>query len=129
TIGDATASLQYGVNTVTFNGANGTGFDFALAKASDVWLYSNQITDNAAGATGMLFDAIAAGSRVQIEGNTINLLSTSAVVDRGIIFTTVGDTITLLGNTSNTVVGATTNASIPAGKSTGFIIINGASFP
>ena len=125
----AGSSFQIDTNTVDFKGVNGTGLRFNLGGISSTWLYSNTITDEAGGATGMLFDTVAASSRLQIEANTINLLSTDMTVHRGIIFTTVTPTIQFTGSFNNVITNTPTTFSIPVNSSTGHIIINGSLVP
>ncbi|MBS0204744.1 MAG: inverse autotransporter beta domain-containing protein [Planctomycetes bacterium] len=125
----AGSTLQVDDNNIDFKGVNGTGLRFNLGGISSTWIYSNSITDEAGGATGMLFDAVAASSRMQIEANTINLLSTDLTVHRGIIFTSVIPTIQFAGNYNNIINNASTTFSIPVNSSTGQIIINGAYAP
>lgn len=129
TTAGSTAFLQYQGNTMNFNGTNGMGMQFALAGAADIWLNSNTITDNAGGGTGVLFDTIGNGSRVQLDNNSIQMLSTSAAIDRGIIFTSVPGTLSLYSVNNNAVNGATTPFSMPAGSITGNFLINGVSVP
>lgn len=125
----STANLQYSSNTITFNGTGGIGTQFALAGASDVWLGANTITDNAGSGTGVLFDSIGPGSRVQLDSNSIQLLSTSQAVDRGVIFTTVNGTLSLYSVSNNVINGAVTTFSIPSGSITGNFLINGVAVP
>jgi hypothetical protein len=121
----AGSTFQVDTNIVDFKGIGGTGMRFNLGGLSSTWIYSNSITDEAGGATGMLFDAVAANSRLQIEANTINLLSTDLTVHRGIIFTAVSPTIQLNSSTTNVINNASTTFSIPANSATGYLLING----
>lgn len=125
----AGSTLQVDTNSITFQGIGGTGLRFNLGGTNSSWIYSNIITDSAGGATGMLFDAVAANSRLQIEANTINLLSTDLTVHRGIIFTTVTPTIQFTSNYNNVINNASTIFSIPVNSSTGKLLINGAQYP
>lgn len=125
----AGSTLQVDTNSITFQGVGGTGLRFNLGGTNSSWIYSNIITDSAGGATGMLFDAVAANSRLQIEANTINLLSTDLTVHRGIIFTTVTPTIQFTSNYNNVINNASTIFSIPVNSSTGKLLINGAQYP
>lgn len=125
----AGSTLQVDTNSITFQGIGGTGLRFNLGGINSSWIYSNIITDSAGGATGMLFDAVAANSRLQIEANTINLLSTDLTVHRGIIFTTVTPTIQFTSNYNNVINNASTIFSIPVNSSTGKLLINGAQYP
>ncbi len=125
----ATSNLQYTGNSIAFSGTSGVGMQFALAGASDVWLASNAITDNGGGGTGILFDSIGSGSRVQLDSNTIQMLSSSLTIDRGVIFSTVNGTLSLFSTTDNIVNGTTTPFSIPSGSITGNFKINGVNVP
>ncbi len=126
---NAGSSFQVNTNTVDFKGVNGTGLRFNLGGISTTWIYSNIITDEADGATGMLFDNVAASSRLQIEANTVNLLSTDMTVRRGIIFNAVTPTIQFMGNYNNIITNTPTPFSIPVNAATGHIIINGSLVP
>ena len=123
------ANLTVGQNYVTFDGADGTGFNFTLAESADVNIFQNVITDNVSGGTGILFSSIAGPSNVTLNSNVINLLSPGAVIDRGIIFTAITDTITLSGTQDNLVNGATTDFYAPLGTTTGQIYVNGTAVP
>ena len=125
----ASNSVQIDTNTITFNGVNGIGLHFDLSGTSSSWIYSNTITDAAGGATGMLFDNVAASSRLQIESNTISLLSSDLTVHRGIIFTAVSPTIQFSGTYNNVISNATTVFSIPVNASTGGFYVNGSLVP
>ncbi len=118
-------TIQVDTNTITFNGVNGIGLHFDLAGTSSSWIYSNTITDSAGGATGMLFDNVTASSRLQIESNTITLLSSDLTVHRGIIFTAISPTIQFSGSSNNVISNASTAFSIPVNASTGGFYVNG----
>ena len=77
----------------------------------------------------MLFDNVAASSRLQIESNTISLLSSDLTVHRGIIFTAVSPTIQFSGTYNNVISNATTVFSIPVNASTGGFYVNGSLVP
>lgn len=124
-----TSTLNIMGNGVAFNGGNGIGMQFDLADDANVVLDTNAIIDNAFGATGFLFDEIAAGSTVRIDANTMQFRSTGVVVDRGIIFTTVGETVQLVGTRNNVIQGATTPFQAPSGKTTGSFRLNGTTVP
>jgi hypothetical protein len=129
TTAGSTAFLQYQSNTMTFDGTNGIGMQMSLTGAADVWLATNTITDNAGGGTGVLVDTVGSGSRMQLDGNTIQMLSSSATIDRGIIFSAVPGTLSLFSTTNNVVNGTTTPFSMPAGSITGTFLINNVSVP
>ena len=111
------------------NDGNGIGFRMLLEGASTVTLNSNYLVDNAFGGTGVLFEEVAAGSAVEFGNNRFDFLSTGMLVDQGIIFNNVGETVQLSSSRNNAINGATTNVSIPSGKTTGKLRINGANYP
>ncbi len=123
------ATITAGHNTMAFDGAGGTGIDFVLAGSANVHVYNNAVTDNAGGGTGILFTSIAGPSTVTLQSNTIRLLSTSAMIDRGIIFTSVTGTVTLLNPRNNTVTGATTSFYAPVGSLSGHTYVNNQTVP
>ncbi len=123
------ANLTIGQNRVDFHGAFGTGFDFTLAESADGNIFQNVITDYVSGDTGILFTSIAGPSEVTLNSNVVDVLSPGAGLDRGIIFTSVTDTITLSGTQNNLVNGATTDFSAPIGTTTGQIFVNGVLVP
>ncbi|HVJ86766.1 MAG TPA: right-handed parallel beta-helix repeat-containing protein [Caulifigura sp.] len=125
-IAAGTSTLNIVGNGIAFNGGNGIGMQFNLADDAMVLLDTNAVIDNAFGATGFLFDDIAAGSTVRIDGNSMQFKSTGVVVDRGIIFTSMGETVQLQGTRNNVIQGATTPFQAPSGKSTGSFRLNGA---
>ena len=127
-IAAGTSILNVTTNTFTFNGASGIGERFALTGTSTDYIASNIITDAAGGLTGMLFDNVAANSRLQIDGNTINLLSKDLTAHQGIIFTTVAPTIQFTGTVNNLIYNAATSQSLfsaPVNSFTGGFYING----
>ena len=127
-IAAGTSILNVTTNTFTFKGASGIGERFALTGTSTDYIASNIITDAAGGLTGMLFDNVAANSRLQIDGNTINLLSKDLTAHQGIIFTTVAPTIQFTGSVNNLIYNAATSQSLfsaPVNSYTGTFYING----
>ena len=127
-IAAGTSILNVTTNTFTFNGAAGIGERFALTGTSTDYIASNIITDGAGGLTGMLFDNVAANSRLQIDGNTINLLSQDLTTHQGIIFTSVAPTIQFTGTVNNLIYNAATSQSLfsaPVNSFTGGFYING----
>ena len=128
-IAAGTSTLNLVGNGVAFNGGNGIGFQFDLGDDANVVLDSNAIVDNAFGATGFLFDDIAAGSTVRIDANQMQFRSTGVVVDRGIIFSSAGQTVQLQGTRNNVIQGATTDFQVPAGTTTGSFRLNGQNVP
>ena len=127
-IAAGTSVLNVTSNNIEFKGVSGIGTRFALSGTSTDYIASNIITDRAGGATGMLFDNVAANSRLQIDGNTINLLSTDLTLHQGIIFTNVSPTIQFLGTVNNLIYNAAspqTLFSAPVNSFTGGFYING----
>lgn len=125
----ATSTLQFNGNGVGLNDGNGVGYNFVLQDDANVTFVSNYVVDNAFGGTAVLFDQIAAGSSVEISNNQFDFLSTGLLVDQGIIFNTVGDTVQLTSNRNNVINGATNALTVPAGKTTGRLRINGVNLP
>lgn len=122
-----TSQLTVFQNTIDFKATGGIGTRYSFAGASTDYIASNVITDEAGGATGMLFDNVGANSRLQIDGNTINLLSTDLTTHQGIIFTAVTPTIQFTGTVNNLIYNATPQSvfSIPVNSATGGFYING----
>jgi hypothetical protein len=120
-------------NTVQFGATGGTGFRFSLGPSSTLDLASNSVVDSAGGATGMLFDSVTGPASVTIDANAVSL----AHHGNGIIFSSVTDptisnmtyTLNLAGSQNNVIQGADTPFSVPAGTTTGGIVVNGAVVP
>jgi len=98
-----------------------TGLRFGLYATSTDSITGNTITDQAGGATGVLFDDVASYSQTLITGNTITAPLGRPATHRGIIFTQVEPNFTLYtpySSTSNVINNAASGAmafSIPAG--------------
>ncbi len=124
-------------NLTQFSATGGTGYRFNLGASSTVNVQSNVIIDTTDGATGLLFDSLTGPSTVAINNNSFQFANSGALVDRGIIFSSVtapvigGTTyfVTLQSSQNNVVHGADTIFSVPAGTTTGHIIINGFNVP
>ncbi len=123
------SELIVGGNQIGFQGADGVGLAFNLAESSAVWISSNTIVDAESGATGMLFHSVAGPGEVRIENNVIDLQGPGGILDEGIIFESITGTITLQGDADNVIQGATNPFYVPAGKTTGSILINGTPVP
>lgn len=123
------SELVVGGNKIAFDGTNTTGLDLTLAESANVSILSNQIVDTAGGGTGILFNALNGPSTIEMELNSLDFRGPGALIDRGIIFQSITDTVTLQGNKSNTILNATTPYYIPAGTTQGRIIINGTNVP
>jgi hypothetical protein len=127
TLGPSLLSID--TNSITFDQANGVGMDFALAQSAEVYLYNNVITDNVSGGTGIRFSSITGPAEVNINANQIHLLSTTGIIDHGIVFTSITNTIDLIGSYNNVVAGATTAFFAPIGTTNGSIYVNGSAVP
>lgn len=120
-------------NTVTFGGTGGTGFRFSLAPSSTLNLATNSVTDTAGGATGVLFDSVTGPASLTISGNSVTLSHHGD----GMIFSSVTDPVVsgmtysvgLSSTQNNTIQGADTPFSVPAGTTTGGIEVNGTVVP
>jgi len=116
-------------NDVTFDASSGVGMDFDLAESAEVYIYQNTVTDNVSGGTGIRFGSIAGPSEVSIDSNRIDLLSSTGILDYGIVFSSITDEIDLFGTYNNVVNGATTDFFAPVGTTNGHIYVNGSAVP
>lgn len=123
------SNLQIQTSDIEFDAAGGTGLRFDLQETATVWIAGNTITDTVSAGTGINFLKITDLSRVQFDSNKIDLQSTGAAVDRGIIFSSIDGSVQLYGTTNNIVQGATDAYYIPTGKSTGRFYVNGVLVP
>lgn len=123
------SNLQLQANQISFSASGGTGLRFDLSKTTSTWLAVNTITDTGSGATGINFVEVADLSRLQFDGNSILLQSSSSAIDRGIVFGTINGTVQLFGTVDNTVSGATDPFFLPTGRSSGSFPINGVLVP
>lgn len=112
-------------NIVEFDGTNSTGFRMTLGPSSTVSITGNTIFDNSDGTTGILFDSLTGPGSVRIENNRIDLLNLGGLLDRGIIFSSITNTIQLQGTVNNQVLDADTPFFVPFGTTTGTIRVNG----
>lgn len=115
-------------NLAQFAASNGTGFELSLV-APTVNIASNTITNSTDGTTGILFDSITGPGSVTINDNLINLTNQGVFADRGIIFTSVTNTIQLFGTQNNGVTNAGTPFFAPFGTTAGTILVNGSPVP
>ena len=117
--------LAIETNTLNFSGSQGIGFRFNLTGVTQISIVADLLTDTGGGATGILFDNIAASSSLLFNSSTFTLVSS----DRGVFFSNAKPTITL-GSTKNNVITGTTNYfSMPANTSVGDIAINSEPYP
>jgi hypothetical protein len=115
-------------NMIQFGGTNGTGFEMSLV-GPNVSIANNKFTDATDGATGLLFDSVTGPGVIAINNNSFSFANTGALLDRGIIFSSVPTTFQLQGTVSNTITGADTPFFAPANSTTGSILVNGAVKP
>ena len=127
TLGPSMVSIAS--NEITFDGSGGVGVDLTLAESAEVYLYDNVITDNVSGGTGIRFSSIAGSAEVNVNSNEIYLLSETSIIDYGIVFASITDTITLNGVKNNVVDGATTSFYAPDGHIDGSIFVNRVAVP
>lgn len=123
------SNMQFQQNLIEMKGSGGTGLRFELSGATTTWLAANNIRDTGSAGTGVHFVNLVNNSKVQIDGNVIQMLSTSSAVDRGILFSTISGTVQLYGQTTNIITGATEDVSLPAGSTTGGFLVNGVKVP
>jgi hypothetical protein len=109
-------------NLAQLNAANGTAFRMSLAPSAIVNISSNTVNDTVGGATGILFSSVTGPGTFTINDNQMNL--TTLGLDRGIIFSSVTNTIQLIGSQNNGIFNATTPFFVPVGTTTGEIIVN-----
>jgi hypothetical protein len=120
-------------NAVQFGATGGTGFRFSVGPSATLDLAGNSVVDTAGGATGVLFDSVTGPASVTIDGNLVSLANHG----NGIIFSSVTDptvsnmtyTVNLAGSQNNVIQGANTPFSVPAGTTTGGILVNGTVVP
>lgn len=123
------AQVNLVANQVEFDATNGIGFRMALGASSSVNANQNTIVDTTDGGTGFLFDSILGPGNVTMQNNMISLQNAGGLLDRGIIFSSVTDTINLFGTNDNIIAGADTAFFAPAGTTVGGILINGSRLP
>jgi hypothetical protein len=123
-----TSQINVVNNLAQFAASNGTGFEFSLVNPT-VNIASNTITNSTDGTTGILFDSITGPGSVTINDNLIQLTNQGVLLDRGIIFTNVTNTIQLFGTQDDTVQNAGTPFFAPFGTTTGSILVNGSRVP
>lgn len=128
-VGGAPMVAQLNQNLVQLGGLNGVGMRLTGNKVATFNINQNQIVDLAGGATGILFPTVYNGSSIVLNSNLIDLSSSNAFVDRGIIINEVGGgtdaTFQFISNQNNQIIDAATNFAFPAGQATGQLIING----
>jgi hypothetical protein len=129
--------ITVATNGIQFGAQTGTAFHFSLGTASTVNISGNTIIDTTDGATGILFDTIAASSNLAISGNTIQLSQNGGALTSGIIISNVTGTtsgsenffLNLSSASNNTISGANTTFFVPTNTTSGEILINGTPMP
>jgi hypothetical protein len=124
-------------NGTQFGAQTGTAFRFSLGAPSTVNVTGNAVVDLTDGATGMLFDTIAASSNLAVSGNTIQLAQNGAQLTSGIIISNVTGTsqggqnffLNLSSASNNTISGANTLFFVPTNTTAGELLINGSPMP
>jgi hypothetical protein len=125
-----TSVLNVTSNGLKFQGTGGIGMRFGFYENTNATITGTNMADLAGGATGMLFDYVAANSYFTINSNTINLLAGDTLTHRGIIFTQVAPKISLYapsGSATNWIrntASLTDGFSMPKGTGIGGIIID-----
>jgi hypothetical protein len=121
------AQLNFSNNTVEWDAANGIGYRMSLGASSTANIASNTFTDTIGGATGVLFDSLTGPGNVTMNNNLMNLFNSGT--DRGIIFSSITNTIQLSGSNDNRIYNAATPFYVPFGTTTGGIFVNGSVRP
>ena len=116
-------------NGIGFQGDRGIGMAFDFAGSSTLGLYSNIISDEFDGATGVLFRSVQGPSRLEILSNELSFANLGGLSDRGFIFETITGDVTLIGGTNNIVSGASTPVFVPSGRTNGSFVVNGVAVP
>jgi hypothetical protein len=132
-----TGQVNVATNGVQFGAESGTAFHFSIGSASTVNITGNTIVDTSDGATGILFDTIAASSNLALSGNTIQLSQNGAELTSGVIISNVTGTsngsqsffLDLSSASNNTISGANTVFFAPTGTTAGELLINGSPMP
>ncbi|HXY37200.1 MAG TPA: hypothetical protein VEI07_23425 [Planctomycetaceae bacterium] len=132
-----TGQINVATNGVQFGAESGTAFHFSLSAASTVNITGNTIIDTTDGATGILFDTIAASSNLAVSANTIQLSQNGGELTSGIIISNVTGTtqgsenffLNLSSASNNTISGANTIFFVPTNTTSGELLINGNQMP
>lgn len=116
-------------NTFEFDNVQGNGIRLSLGPSATVNLSSNHIFDTVDGTNGIKFDSIAGPSSVTMDGNLIELKNSGNLLDQGIVFASVTNSIQLIGTSNNSVTNSNLPFFVPAGASSGGIVVNGVFVP
>jgi len=116
-------------NTFVLTGSGGAGLR-ATAVAPAFTLTSNVVKDNTGGVTGFLFDSLTGPGTMTFNNNQV-VLANSALVERGVVFSSINNTLQLFGNQNNVISGADSGMffSVPQNSTTGRVLVNGQYLP
>jgi hypothetical protein len=116
-------------NTFALTGSGGAGLR-ATAVAPAFTLTSNVVKDNTGGVTGFLFDSLTGPGTMTFNNNQIALAS-SSLQERGVVFSSISNTLQLFGNQNNVITGADPGLffSVPQNSTTGRVLVNGQYLP
>ncbi len=91
---------------------------------------SNAVKDSTGGVTGFLFDSLTGPGTMTFNNNQMNLAN-SSLVDRGVVFSSINNTLQLFGNQNNVISGADTGFAfwVPQNATTGRVLVNGQYLP
>lgn len=116
-------------NTFVLTGSGGSALR-ATAVAPAFTFTSNVVQDNSGGVTGFLFDSLTGPGTMTFNNNQI-ALANSALVDRGIVFSSINNSLQLFGNQNNVITGADPGLffSVPQNSTMGRVLVNGQYLP
>jgi hypothetical protein len=116
-------------NSFALTGSGGAALR-ATAVAPAFTLTSNAVQDNTGGVTGFLFDSLTGPGTMTFNNNQIALAS-SSLQDRGVVFSSISNTLQLFGNQNNVITGADPGMffSVPQNATTGRVLVNGQYLP
>ena len=116
-------------NAFDLTGSGGAALR-ATAVAPSFTLTSNAVRDNSGGVTGFLFDSITGPGSMTFNNNQLTLAN-SSLVDRGIVISTINNSLQLFGNQNNVISGADTGFAfwVPQNATTGRVLVNGQYLP
>ncbi|MFN9374501.1 MAG: hypothetical protein ACK6D3_21650, partial [Planctomycetaceae bacterium] len=100
------------------------------AVAPAFTLTSNVVKDNTGAETGCRFDALTGPGTKTVNNNQV-VLANSALVERGVVFSSINNTLQLFGNQNNVISGADSGMffSVPQNSTTGRVLVNGQYLP
>ncbi|HBH53593.1 MAG TPA: hypothetical protein DDY91_17035 [Planctomycetaceae bacterium] len=128
---NTTAATQVSAigNAFDMSGSGGVGLR-ATAVAPSFTMTSNAVKDSTGGVTGFLFDSLTGPGTMTFNNNQMNLAN-SSLVDRGVVFSSINNTLQLFGNQNNVISGADTGFAfwVPQNATTGRVLVNGQYLP